>query len=94
MPSASLIVRAIKAGAYFDSLCKHFARKVTVERDTHKAKVNFPMGLCHMSLDGEAMCFECSAEDARALEAVKIIIADHVVRYGELKDANLQWSDG
>ena len=93
MPSATLTVRAHKAGGYFDSLCKHFGRKVAVERDLNNAKVNFPMGLCHMSLDDDVMRFDCSADDAEALEAVKAIIAGHVVRYGELKNATLQWTE-
>jgi len=92
MPSAKLTLRANKSQAYFDSLCKHFARKVNVERTGNSATVAFPMGECHMSVDNDQMLFDASAADQEALEAVKMIIATHAVRFVELKDSLVNWS--
>ena len=93
MPSSQLRLRATKAPGYFDSLCKHFARKVSVTQEAGHAHVLFPMGQCNMSVDGQLMRFSCSADDESALDAVKTIISTHVVRFGELKDAQVDWVD-
>ena len=93
MPDSEATLRTTKAAGYFNSLCRHFARKVAVERDLTKARIHFPMGECLMSIDEEQMHFQCRADDAAALEAVKSIVADHALRYGELRGARMQWSD-
>lgn len=91
MPSAYLVLQAEKSPAYFDSLCKHFARKVEVIHDGDKARVNFAMGYCEMSADTESMSFAAHAEEDEALKTVKYIIESHAVRFGELKDAKVEW---
>jgi len=91
MPSAHLVLQAQKSQAYFESLCKHFARKVEVKQENDKATVAFPMGLCTMLVEDTAMHFEASADDNEALDAVKHIIASHAVRFGELKNASIEW---
>ena len=93
MPFAKLTLRANKSRAYFDSLCKHFSRKVDVDRVDNEATVTFPKGKCHMSFSSDQMHFNVSARDQETLETVKTIIAAHVVRYGELKDTPVSWSD-
>lgn len=94
MPSARLTLQATKAAGYFDSLCRHFARKVTVEREGNQALVQFPMGECEMAIDGQRMSFRCVAMDDQALDTVKMIIASHAVRFGELREAEVLWIDG
>lgn len=92
MPSAHLVLRAQKSRAYFESLCKHFGRKVKVMREgDNSAIVAFAMGQCKMSVDEGAMYFEVSADDATALETVKHIVDSHAVRFGELKEAPIEW---
>lgn len=91
MPSAHLVLQAQKSQAYFESLCKHFARKVEVKREEDKATVAFPMGVCTMLVEGNAMHFAANADDLEALEAVKHIIANHAVRFGELKESTIVW---
>lgn len=93
MPSAKLTLRAVKADRYLDSLCRHFARKVSVERTAEHATVAFAMGECRMSVDGEQMHFVCHAADTRALDAVKTIVTDHVIRFGELRDVTVHWTE-
>ena len=93
MHSSRLMLTATKAAGYYDALCRHFARKVKVDRDGDRATVLFPMGTCDMSFEGQHLQFLCSAEDDHALEAVKTVIERHVVRFGELKQANVEWND-
>lgn len=93
MLSATLELQAVKSQAYFQSLCKHFARKVEVEQLEQEATVHFPMGNCLMSVDGECMRFVVHAEETEGLEKAKMIIESHALRYGELKDSQAIWSE-
>ncbi len=94
MPSASLSLKAKKSQAYFNSLCKHFARKVEVVRDENSATVAFPMGSCRMSVCEMNLNFDVNADNEASLNAVKKIVSDHVVRFGELKNAKVCWIAG
>ena len=84
-------VEAEKADRYFDTLCKHFARKVEVEKTDNTGKVHFPMGICNMQVEGPVMTFNCEAESEPALNAVKEVIESHVLRLGELRGATMEW---
>jgi hypothetical protein len=92
MPTSSTTLHATKAAGYFDSLCRHFARKVAVERDGDQALMHFPMGQCVMTLGSGRMHFECRAADSVALEAVQSIIASHALRFIELRDSDVAWA--
>ncbi|EGV29796.1 Uncharacterized conserved protein UCP028291 [Thiorhodococcus drewsii AZ1] len=92
MPSSSTSLQAAKAAGYFDSLCRHFARKVAVERDGDHARVRFPMGDCLMSLEGQQMHVQCIADDGQALETLKSIVAAHALRFAEWRNARLTWT--
>ncbi|MCB1960579.1 MAG: DUF2218 domain-containing protein [Rhodocyclaceae bacterium] len=91
MPSTTLSLQATKSHAYFESLSKHFARKVAVQRDGNRACITFPMGECTMSVHAQNLRFDASAADSAALEAVQTIITSHVLRFSELKDAETHW---
>lgn len=94
MLSANLSLRANKSQAYFDSLCKHFARKVEVVRDGNQASVVFPSGNCSMSVNGGVLMFIVTAEDRAALDDVRMIISMHVVRFSEIDEADMSWRFG
>ncbi len=91
MLSAKLQLKAVKSHAYFDSLCKHFGRKVEVAREEDAATVAFPMGDCYMSVVGETMLFTVKAETEEGLEKAKNVIESHALRYGELKNSEAIW---
>jgi len=91
MPSAYLVLQAQKSQAYFDSLCKHFARKVEVVQENDSAIVMFPMGQCKMSVNDGVMYFAADADNEEALNTVKYIVDSHAVRFGELKQATVEW---
>lgn len=91
MLSANLSLRANKSQAYFDSLCKHFARKVEVTREGNQASVAFPLGSCRMSVENGALQFVVNARDTSSLDIVKMIISTHVVRFSEINAADVNW---
>ncbi len=94
MLSANLNLRAHKSQAYFDSLCKHFARKVAVVRDGNRASVSFPAGDCSMSVNEGELMFVVTAQDRSALDDVRMIISMHVVRFSEIDEADMNWCFG
>ena len=93
MPTSKLTLRAEKSRAYFESLCKHFARKVQVDRNNNRATVFFSAGECEMLLEDKHMSFHASANDPEALNIVKAVISSHAVRFGELRNTPMEWSD-
>lgn len=92
MLSAKLILEADKSQAYFDSLCKHFSRKVEVVREANRATVAFPMATCYMQVDQRQMQFTLQADCDDSLARAKYIIESHALRFGELKGAQAIWS--
>ena len=91
---SSTVVNAEKAERYHASLARHFARKVPVEQSSDSAHVQFDMGTCQMSVAGRGMQFDCVAAGEDALATIKYIVGSHIIKYGELKDVEVQWQDG
>lgn len=84
--------KAIKAEKYFETLCKHFSKKVLVEKDITTARVHFQAGICDMKVDSQRMIFNCSAKSSEALATVEDIITSHVTKFSEFRDSTLHWS--
>lgn len=85
-------VQAEKADRYFESLSKHFARKVKVDKSETCARVHFPAGICLIELERNNIIFNGEAKTDNDLEIIKQIIDSHVNRFGELKDQSIDWS--
>jgi len=86
-------VTAEKSERYMNSLAKHFARKVPVDFNEQEIIVRFEIGNCRMTTQDTEMHFECSAVNTEKLAVVKDVVGSHIVKYGELKDAKIVWSD-
>lgn len=84
-------VTAEKAEKYQDMLGKHFARKVSVETNTHQSVVHFPMGICRIGTEGSTLHFQCEAETAEALAAVQSIIDRHIPLLKAIRETELVW---
>lgn len=91
MPTSKLSVRSPKAERYYDSLCRHFARKVEVDRDGAAATVHFPMGPCDMASEGDTLSFRCSAPADDALVAMQEIIERHLSPRPDFRDIEFDW---
>lgn len=92
MLRAQTEIKTEKSQKYIDMLGKHFSRKVSVETKDDITQVNFPMGLCYMTVNNDAMSFLCEAEKEENLNQVKGIIAGHIVLIKELKETPISWS--
>ncbi|MDO6459421.1 DUF2218 domain-containing protein [Granulosicoccaceae sp. 1_MG-2023] len=94
MPSTLTEVQSPKADKYMNSLCKHFARKVKVERDAHhsNATVHFPMGCCHIRLSETQLQFECVADSEGQLNVVREIVDLHIIKLGDFRGLSLHWT--
>lgn len=92
MPRSTARVSAVKADRYFATLCKHFSKKVDVDLGDARSRVDFPMGTCHIGLEGGAMTFDCEAGDAAALSRIQGIIDSHVTRFRDLRGMTIDWT--
>ena len=81
MPTAKSQFETAKASQYLQQLCKHFAHKTEAVYDEHKGHVTFGMGVARMAADETALSFEAEAASAEALDRVKRIIENHIVRF-------------
>ncbi|PWQ95167.1 DUF2218 domain-containing protein [Leucothrix arctica] len=86
-------VSAEKSQRYINSLGKHFARKIPVDFEENEIIIRFEMGICTMSAAGEEMNFVCAANSSDDLEIVKDVIGSHIIKYGELKEVTVTWTD-
>ncbi|MBU9219776.1 DUF2218 domain-containing protein [Burkholderia multivorans] len=59
-------------------LCKHYAIKVPVVFDEHRATVDFPYGVCRMLRMGDTLQLRCEADSAERLEQIQHVMDEHV----------------
>lgn len=82
-----------RSAAYMQRLCRHFSHKVPAEFDDTHARVNFPMGVCEMRAEADALVLRAQADDEVGLTRIKHILSDHVTRYGFRDNLEVHWSD-
>ena len=92
MPLSRTKVSSAKAEKYMASLCKHFARKVVVKTGSeNNCTIQFDMGQCEMHLETTDLHFECVAETHEALDVVRYIVDQHIIKLGDFKGLSLEW---
>jgi hypothetical protein len=91
MPSARTVVATANASKYLQQLCKHFAHKVVVEFDPHRARIDFPFGDCRMQADGEALRIDCVSPSPEALARTRFVIDDHLARFSWRERPEITW---
>lgn len=89
--TACAAVTTATANRYLTQLCKHFAHKISVEYDDHHGRADFPGGACHLSAEGETLSLRCEAADERDLERIKMVVADHLLRFGWRESLTVVW---
>ena len=80
-----------EASRYLQRLCYHFTRKITVTYDEHQGQAHFPWGLCVLRADGQALHFDCSAEDGASLERVQFAIDSHIELFSRKSPMAVEW---
>ena len=91
MPSSEARVSTPKAKNYMIQLCKHFGHKVPAEWTDSDAHVTFEIGTCDMVVEHAMLVLTCTADDDLALQRVKSIVGDHLVRFAWREELELNW---
>jgi hypothetical protein len=90
---ATATVQTQKAARYLKALCNHFARKVDTSYDDQMGQVHFPFGECTLQVTDDALQIRVSADSADTISRVKFVVADHLVRFGNKEDLQVNWVD-
>lgn len=80
-----------KASRYLAQLCKHFAHKIPVEWSETRGHADFGIGTCQLTVDGDVLLLACRAPTEDALEKVKCIVEDHLLRFGWREKLIVVW---
>ena len=78
---------------YIVTLCRHFARKVPSRWDESHGEVNFAMGDCLLSLEGDEqrLRIECQSDSLEGLNAVQNVLASHMQMFSRRETIELTW---
>lgn len=90
---ATARVATPKASRYLKTLCNHFNRKVEAAYEDDKGHVDFPFGTCDMHVEDETLVLTVTAESASMFDRVKHVVADHLIRFGNREELQVNWVD-
>lgn len=85
-------VETAQARQYLYKLCKHFARKITVEFDDEQGVAHFPFGACHLRADHTHLSLLLDAPDAAQLQRLQQVLEQHLQLMRRAPDPALSWS--
>lgn len=71
----------LKASAYLQQLCKHFAHKIAVTFDATSAQAALPTGPCIMAASDHSLRISLAAATLEDMERAKTIIDTHLERF-------------
>ncbi|MGY6705657.1 DUF2218 domain-containing protein [Roseinatronobacter sp.] len=71
----------LKASAYLQQLCKHFAHKIPVSFTETTGEVSLPTGICTLSASENELEITVTATTLEQLERAKAIIDSHLARF-------------
>jgi hypothetical protein len=91
MYQTSTFVQSPKASAYFDTFCKHFARKLAVEKLDNEGTIEFGIGQGRVTLNNHRLDFTCTGTTLINLEMVRHIVDVHITRLGDFRGMQLDW---
>ncbi len=80
------------ARQYLFKLCKHFARKITVDFDRDHGMAHFPVGTCEFTADDKQLTFMLSAMESGQLAQLQSVIEHHLQLMRRAPDPALTWT--
>lgn len=80
-----------RAPAMLYKLCKHFAKKISVEFDESHGRAQFPQGVCILYADAAELSFVCECDSAEQLAALQTIIDLHAALLTRREPQPVQW---
>ncbi|KER72038.1 DUF2218 domain-containing protein [Burkholderia aenigmatica] len=72
-------------------LCKHYAIKVPVVFDAHRATVDFPYGTCRMQRTDDRLRMRCEADTADKLAQIQYVMDEHLVLMSRNRELVIAW---
>ncbi len=94
-PLAVLIVAEVAtpaASRYLQQLCKHFAHKRPAAFDQWSGEIDFPMGICRLAADEEALSLSLAAPDHDQMTKLQDVIARHLLRFAFREPLKIEWN--
>ncbi|UEP20042.1 DUF2218 domain-containing protein [Burkholderia ambifaria] len=75
-------------------LCKHYAIKVPVVFDEHRATIDFPYGVCRMLRIDDMLQLRCEADSSERLEQIQYVMDEHLVLMSRNRALVVAWERG
>jgi uncharacterized protein len=91
MPVASAIVTIATPVRYMVRLSKHFEHRVTVQRDEHSARINFPEGVCTINTTDSTLDLRIEAP-AESLPRYEEVVSRHLKQVASEESFEVEWS--
>ena len=81
MLSARTKYETANGSRLLQSLCKHFAHKVSVDYDDTKGHADMPMGPVTLKADDSGLEIQVTGEDTKSLTQGRYVVEDHLLRF-------------
>ncbi|KVD74351.1 hypothetical protein WS62_05785 [Burkholderia sp. ABCPW 14] len=72
-------------------MCKHYAIKVPVAFDAHRAAIDFPYGKCHVLRTDDVLSIRCEADSIEKLEQIQYVMDEHLALMARNKQLVVDW---
>lgn len=91
MVTSEARVATPNAAKYMVQLCKHFRHKVAVEYDAHRARVDFPFGVCRMTADAEELVMRCEVDNDDLARRMEAVLEQHLQKFAWREKPTVAW---
>ncbi|UTH76695.1 DUF2218 domain-containing protein [Chromobacterium sp. IIBBL 290-4] len=91
MPQSRASFTTPNADKVLYKLCKHYALKVPVDFDSHRAHVQFPIGVCRIERADDTLAMWCEADAADKLAKIEFIMDEHLGLMAKQPELKLAW---
>lgn len=89
--TATAHVATPKASRYLKALCNHFDRKAVASYQDNYGVIAFSFGKCHLQANNENLILHVGAETPDEFERVKNVMANHLIRFGNKEELQVNW---
>lgn len=90
--TSSATIATAKASGYLQQLCKHFQHKLPVEFDPQQGQIEFPIGKCSLSAEGDVLTINVAATSADVLPQLRDVVERHLVRFAFREELAVNWA--
>ena len=84
-------ISTVSASRYLQQLCKHFAHKIPVKFDSQSGQIDFPIGICALEADSDALRLSLTTGDALQLSPLEDVVARHLLRFAFREELQIDW---